>query len=130
MSSGVVSTKNFTEDELSCSHCGEPNPNPLFSVLMDKVQELRDWYGKPMTTTSGYRCENHPIEKRKIDNGKKAGQHTIASIDFQVPPEDCHKVVKKAFEMGFTGVGINLKGPSKNRFIHLDIRNTPALWSY
>jgi hypothetical protein len=39
---------------------------------MESLQKLRDAYGKPMTITSGYRCENHPIEAKKA----KGGYHT------------------------------------------------------
>ena len=127
----IVSTKNFPAYELECSCCGRPNPNDEFLVLMRLVQELRTWYGKPMTVTSAYRCPRHPIESGKVDKGRKVGQHARAAIDIQIPSEDTHKVVKKAFELGFTGIGINLIGDRGSRFIHLDVRDrSPALWSY
>lgn len=119
---------NFTNEELNCSHCGKPNTSPLFSIFMDRVQALRTWYGKPMKVTSAYRCPEHPIEAAK-ENG--AGEHSRCSIDFQIPVEDRHKVVAKAFEMNFKGIGFNLKGPQHKRFIHLDDRQTiPVIWSY
>lgn len=116
---------NFTLKELQCQHTGLDNPNEvLFTTLMDKVQNLRDWYGYPITVTSGYRSPLHPIESKK----SKPGQHTIAAIDFIVAREDVHKVIAKCFEIGFTGIGINMKG--ENRFIHVDLRKVPAVWSY
>ena len=120
---------NFTKSELVCSHTGRENPNTLeFSELMDDIQALREWADVPFNVTSAYRDPTHPIEARK----QYLGMHTLAAIDFQVPVEDCHRIVKKAFEMGFTGIGINLKGDSNKRFIHLDKRprERARIWSY
>lgn len=119
---------NFTKEELVCQHTGEENPNvEEFTQLMDGIQEIRDWYDKPMYVNSAYRSPTHPIEVDK----SKPGYHSIAAIDFRVPTEDCHKIVKQAFALGYTGIGINLTGDSGSRFIHLDERRAaPRLWSY
>lgn len=119
---------NFNKNKLICQHTRAENPNiEEFTELMDGMQDLRDWYGKPMYVTSAYRSPTHPIEAKKT----KPGQHSIAAIDFRVPTEDCYKLVARAFELGYTGVGINLKGDSSTRFIHLDKRITPPrIWSY
>ena len=120
--------KNFSMPKLVCQHTGKENPDvEAFTELMDKVQELRDWLGKPMYVKSAYRAPNHPIELRKAT----PGQHSRAAIDFQVDTVDCHKVVQKAFELGFTGIGINLSSSQRHRFIHLDLRKgPPMIWSY
>lgn len=119
---------NFSKAKLICQHTGLENPNRGdFIYLMDNVQALRYWYGKPMNETSCYRHPTHPLEARK----SKPGQHTIAAIDFKVPTEDCHRIVKRMFEMGFKGIGINLTGSHSSRFIHGDFRSSPPrLWSY
>ena len=116
---------NFTKKELQCQHTGRNNPNEVqFTRLMDMLQRLRNWYGLPMSVTSGYRSPWHPIEQKKT----KPGEHTRAAIDFMVAQQDVHKVLAKCFEMGFTGIGINMKGD--HRFIHVDIRKVPAVWTY
>lgn len=116
---------NFTKKELKCSHTGADNPNEKeFTKLMDMVQKLRDWYGYPIAVTSGYRSPYHPLEARK----RKPGQHSVSAIDFNVPTQDVHKVLKKCFEMGFNGIGVNMKGTG--RFIHVDNRSVGAVWSY
>ena len=119
---------HFSKSELICQHTGEENPNvERFTQLMDGIEALRCWYGKPMYVSSAYRSPTHPIEARK----SKPGQHTLAAIDFRVPTEDCYKIVARAFELGYTGVGINLTGDRNTRFIHLDERTSPArVWSY
>lgn len=120
-----MATRNFTDAELRCQcGCGAINPNPLFDVLMDKVQELRVLYGKSLKVTSGYRCPKHPLEARK----NKAGQHSIAAIDLSVSRGEAHEVLRIALLLGFTGIGVNQKG--NGRFIHLDLRDAPTIWSY
>lgn len=119
---------NFSKSELVCQHTGLENPNvEAFTQLMGSIQELREWAAVPFSVSSAYRHPTHPTEARK----SKPGQHSRAAIDFRVPVEDCHRIVAKAFLMGFTGVGINLAGDPMTRFIHLDERlSAPRIWSY
>ena len=121
-----TSWKNFPEKELRCQHTGFTNPNPEFKVLMDKIQELRDLYGKPLSVSSAYRHTSHPIESKK----SKGGQHTIAAIDLKVSGEASVEVLKLALRLGFTGIGVHQKGNFNQRFIHLDLRSSPWMWSY
>lgn len=119
---------NFTKEELTCSFTGKENPNVKeFTQIIDDLQELRSWYGKPMIVTSAYRAPEHPVEARK----ERGGQHITAAVDFQVPTEDCHKILTYCFEKGFRGIGVNLTGLHRSRFIHLDNRTSaPRVWSY
>lgn len=121
--------QNFSKAELICQHTGLENPNvEAFGNLMDSVQELRIWAGVSFIVTSAYRHPTHPYEARKV-NGP--GEHSRSAIDFQVPVMSCHRVLARAFQMGFTGVGVNLKGKPGVRFIHLDERvSAPMVWSY
>lgn len=116
---------NFSEDEFKCSHCGEVYMNPEF---LDKLQELRTLYGKPLFILSGYRCPEHPIEAKK----KRPGTHTKGiAVDIAISGRNAYKLLKLAFKLGFTGVGVRQKGD--NRFIHLDISQDfprPNVWSY
>jgi hypothetical protein len=62
--------KNFKLDEFKCKHCGE---NEIEYELIDKLQLLREDLGFPFIISSGYRCEHHPIEKKK----SKPGTHNL-----------------------------------------------------
>lgn len=117
--------KNFEPYEFDCKHSGENKMRPEF---MQKLQHLRDKFGKPMPINSGYRSPTHPIEARKSKPGKHA--EGIAA-DIGVRGADAVELLKLALELGFTGIGIAQKGGS--RFIHLDIstdENRPTIWSY
>jgi len=116
---------NFTAAEFACSHCGA---NEVKESLLEKLQVLRTKYGKPMKITSGYRCPKHPIEAKKTAPGAHASG---LACDVGVTGGEAHEILKLAFELGFTGIGVQQKGTG--RFIHLDLMtspNRPTVWSY
>lgn len=119
-----MSWKNFSTEELQCSCCGASNPNPEFIVLMDKIQILRTQAGFPFPVNSAYRCKDHPLEAKK----ERPGMHPVAAIDIAINRARAHTLLRLAMALGFRGIGVNQKG--KTRFIHLDLREVLAIWSY
>ena len=117
---------NFSAKEFACQCCGSEGIN---EELVAKAQVLRDIYKKPLTVTSGYRCPLQPIERKK----SAPGAHSLGlAVDFGVDRGDAYEVLKIAFSLGFTGIGVQQKGDG--RFIHLDIADKqlprPTVWSY
>ena len=116
---------NFSEAEFACSHTGTCEMQEHF---MDTLQELRTIYAKPMPITSGYRSPEHPIEARK----NKPGTHaTGLAADIACSGQDAYDILQIAFELGFSGIGVQQKG--SGRFIHLDMWEDgprPNVWSY
>lgn len=110
---------NFAKAEFDCQETGE---NEMQTRFMEMLQALRAKYGKPMTITSGYRSPNHSIERRKT----KPGTHAQGiAADIYAVGHDKFRLVKLAFEVGFTGIGID------KSFVHLDCsRERRAIWSY
>jgi len=114
----------FRDDEFKCSHCGVSKMDKGF---IDKLNILRESYGKPLRVTSGYRCPAHPVEAKK----ESSGAHTTGkAVDLAVQGADAYQLLNIALKMGFKGVGIQQKGTG--RFIHLDDWdvNRPTIWSY
>ena len=104
--------KYFIEQELRCSHCQENGMNDAF---MAKIETLREELNFSFVVTSGYRCEDHPIEARKAS----PGAHTTGrALDLLVSGENAYRLLSGALRAGFTGIGVNQKGDS--RFIHID----------
>jgi uncharacterized protein YcbK (DUF882 family) len=115
--------KNFTRAEMACKHCGKEGIKPEF---MTKLQGLRTAFNAPMPVSSAYRCPDHPIEKAK---GSIAGTHAQGiACDIALQGAEAHRLLSLALQMGFKGIGVQQKG--SGRFIHLDTRDTPAIWSY
>lgn len=116
---------DFSEKEFVCSHTGRCDMQPAF---MDKLQELRRKYGKPIVITSGYRDITHPIEAEK----PKPGIHTMGlACDIACAGQDAYHIMQLAFDLRFTGIGVAQSG--RSRFIHLDIYTKPPrpnVWSY
>ena len=121
--------RNFVEDEFRCKHTGRVEMSADF---MDRLQELRTEYGRPMLITSGYRHPSHPVEMRK----PRPGAHTFGhAADIMVSHADAVELLGLAIKHGFTGFGVAQKAGSA-RFLHLDdmepetTRPRPAIWSY
>ena len=118
-------TPHFSDAELTCK-CG-CGMLPQFD-FMNRVEELRHFYGKPMTVTSAARCPNY---NSKVSSTGTTGPHTTGrAIDIAVRGQDAFELVRLAIARGFTGIGIQQKGAS--RFIHIDDlkENRPTIWSY
>lgn len=123
-------TKNFTEAEFRCPRSQEAKMDAEF---MRQLQILRDRFGKPMVLTSGYRS---PEYNAQVSSTGTTGPHTTGkAADFLVSGEDAYTLVWMALEQGFSGVGINQRGPHDKRFVHLDLLEAPEyprprIWSY
>lgn len=115
--------KHFSRGEFACKcGCGRADMQPLF---LGRLQALRMIWGKPMIITSGYRCPDHPVEKAKASPGTHA--QGIAA-DIGISGADAVTLLRLALDANFTGIGVQQKG--SGRFLHLDIREHPAIWSY
>lgn len=119
----------FSLSEFSCKHCGA---NLMQDWFLERLDELRHRYGKPLVVASGYRC---PEYNARVSNTGLRGPHTTGcAADLSVARADAYMVLRLALEMGFTGIGVAQKG--NNRFIHLDTllpapgRPRPTVWSY
>ncbi len=103
-------TKNFTVDELKCKCCGIFGMKPAF---LEKLQEYRDLWARPMVINSAYRCANH----NKAVGGHANSEHMQGiAVDVQCAPQDRFKMVEIAVALGFKGIGIY---PDR---VHIDYR--------
>ncbi|QGH72941.1 MAG: peptidase M15 [Siphoviridae sp. ctdEk19] len=122
-------TPHFQAVELACKcGCGML-PEQDF---MNKVEGLRVAYGRPLFVTSAARC---PEYNRQVSETGLDGPHTTGrAIDFGVERAEAWRLLDLAFQLGFTGIGVQQK--RFKRFIHLDDlpatpdRVRPTVWSY
>lgn len=122
-------SKNFTVAEVACKcGCGMV-PEQDF---MDKVQMMRDLYGRPLRVTSGARCSAY---NAKVSGTGEDGPHTTGrAIDFGIDRGDAYLLLRIGMKCGMTGIGVAQKGES--RFLHFDDlpngagQPRPTVWSY
>ena len=116
--------KNFKASEFNCKHTGK---NEMTHEFMEKLQQLRDAYGKSIVITSGYRDPSHPVEKAK---GQPGTHSKGIACDIQIGDgAQMYELLKLALALGFTGIGVGNRPGHK--MLHLDIRKTtPVVWSY
>ena len=126
-----LSTEHFSDRELACKCCGV---NRMDAGFMSKVETLRSLYGKPIKLSRAYSCPKHNSE---VSITGLNGPHTTGhAIDVLVSGEDVYTLLDMALTIGFTGIGINQRGPHAQRFLHLDdLPNSvsaprPRVWSY
>lgn len=100
----------FKDEELRCRcGCGTLMFDPVFRK---KLNEIRHIYGKPMLITSGYRCKNHPVEKKK----PIPGTHALGcAVDISVNDSRTRfELMKIAMDSGITRIGF------ADTFLHFD----------
>ena len=116
---------NFSREEFECSETGNCYMREDF---MDLLQKLRTQLDEPMTITSGFRDPTHPVEASK----EAPGVHTRGlAADVACDTQQAHRILKLAFALGFTGIGVKQSG--HGRFVHLDTftgKARPNVWSY
>ena len=119
--------KNFTKDEFGCK-CG-CRTNEIKDEAIDLAQSVRDEVGFAMPITSGYRCENHPIERAKM----KPGTHAKGlAFDVGVSGTKSRLVTLALLKRSAGGVGVKQKGSILGRFVHGDVDPERAglFWTY
>jgi zinc D-Ala-D-Ala carboxypeptidase len=115
---------NFAEAEFRCKHTNLSGMQPQF---MDRLQAMRNEYGRPMRVTSGYRHPTHPVEARKQ---RSDGEHTRGMCADIACTDGATRflLVSLAIKHGFNRIGI------AKTFVHLGLGGPglPAnvIWEY
>jgi hypothetical protein len=130
----MLITPNFSSDEMACSCCGKSDMDEDF---MEMLQQLREEAGFAFRISSARRCEVHDANVSSYKKSK-AGIHTYGkAVDVlvgHINTTKTLKLIKQAQDIGFTGLGLALRGARPKRFIHLDSRGVdfslPAVWTY
>ena len=123
----------FSEEELKCKETGEINIQQSF---VDKLNLLRDSFGKVLIVSSAYRSTEHSVEKRKVN--PLGSPHTSGrAVDLLLHGQDAFDFLHLVMQSRLmTGIGFSQKGNRGSRFIHLDdleasqSRPRPHIWSY
>ena len=126
-------SKNFTVDEFKCKGTGRCE---VVETFIERLQLIRDEYGRPIFVTSGYRAPEYNLklqQQGKTKTGSYVPHTTGRAVDIAVSGADSHLIIKLATQHGMTGIGVSQKGKHEKRFIHLDDltgSNRPWTWIY
>jgi len=94
----------------------------LNMIILNAIQTIRDYFGKPITVTSGYRSEAY----NKAVRGSSKSQHILGNaIDFKVKdvsPTVVNDFIKDNWQqLGVTGLEVG------KSWTHIDCRNSNTL---
>lgn len=101
--------------------------------FMRDLDRLRAVVGFPLAISSGYRC---PAYNTRISSTGSDGPHTTGkAVDVPIVGARALELLTTAEALGFTGIGVNQRGPHNKRFIHIDKLTPqegprPWVWSY
>ena len=102
---------HFTDREMDC-RCG--CQKTVAPELLVRIEALRALLDKPLTVTSGARCETH---NRSIGGALHSWHLNGLAVDIACTDSNLRiDILRNAGKLGFNGIGI-----AKN-FIHLDLR--------
>ena len=127
---------HFTKTELACPCCGRmPYENGVLSEddyhlkFISPLEELRNAAGFPFIPTSAYRC---PLHNTKVGGARTSHHMDGLAIDILVYGERAYHLLRLASGLDWRGIGINQRSstPPDQRYIHLDRRDNPTIWSY
>lgn len=106
-------TDNFSSDEFECPGSDD---HKISKDLVEKLQELREAYGKSITITSGYRSPEYNAKVGGVANS----QHVLGR-GADITGKDLDKLYDLCLGI-FSAVG---DGRKKGKFIHVDNRILP-----
>lgn len=116
-------SKNFKVNEFACKGKGCCGSVKVDTNLVAYLQQIRDYFGKPVTINSGYRCEKH----NKAVGGASGSKHTLGmAADIVVEGVRPADVAKYCESIGILGIG--LYGSSDGNFVHIDTRTSKSFW--
>ena len=123
MTEYVDNSPRFSKQELQCKHTGICKMSKLF---LDRLEALREEYGKPIRVSSAFRDKSHPAEAKK----DKVGYHGLGRAADLLVGYDGYRLLELAIKHGFKGLGCSFRGSVESRYLHVDDRDIPAVWSY
>ncbi len=97
-----------------CGHSVKIDPN-----LVNILQQVRDYIGKPVHITSGYRCRKH----NTAVGGAERSQHMLGTAaDIYVDDVSMEQIADIADKIGSGGIGVY------SNFVHVDTRDQKYRW--
>ena len=113
-------SKNFRLDEFKCK-CGKCDPILVDTALVDRLQQIRDHFGKSVNVNSGYRCKAHN-ESPKVGGSPTSHHVKGQAADIRVEGVLPQEVAKYAESIGVQRIGLY------DNFVHIGSGTTKSFW--
>lgn len=121
-------SKNFNSKEFECK-CQKCETQYLEEDLLEKLQKVRDIYGKAITITSAYRCPEH---NKNIGGAKNSSHVNGMAVDIQ-PKIVTLDELDELYDICYT-IFDNIGDGRNKGFIHVDVRPPKStgkrIWLY
>lgn len=115
---------NFVSTEFDCHGSGCCPTTLIDDQLVVYLQKIRDHFGKPITITSGYRCETH---NRRVGGATGSYHSKGQAADIVVQGITPREVAKYAESIGILGIGL-YETSKDGYFVHVDTRTKKSFW--
>lgn len=120
----VILSNNFKSTEFDCHGAGCCSSTIIDDDLIKYLQKIRDHFNKPITITSGYRCNIH----NKNIGGATGSRHSKGqAADIVVSGVAPREVAKYAESIGIKGIGL-YETNADGHFTHIDTRTVKSFW--
>ena len=118
-----VST-NFKTTEFDCNGKGCCSTTLIDDKLVKYLQDIRNYFNKPVKICSSYRCKIH---NPKV-GGVKSSKHLKGmAADIKVDGVEPAEVAKYAESVGVLGIGL-YDTDKDGHFVHIDTRTKKGFW--
>jgi uncharacterized protein YcbK (DUF882 family) len=120
----VSLSANFKVSEFACKGSGCCSTVLIDDKLVLYLQKIRDYFGKSITITSGYRCPTHNSRVGGATGSRHSkGQAADIVVEGVKPAE----VAKFAESIGILGIGL-YETDKDGHFVHIDTRDYKSFW--
>jgi uncharacterized protein YcbK (DUF882 family) len=119
---------NFTVDELARSGGKRFNMARIDPKLVQCLQAIREYVGKPVRVTSGYRSSGYNVEiYRKRGQKPTKSQHSSGrAADIKIAGMTGIQIAKIAVDACGCNIGVGIGA----NYAHIDVRGRWAKWTY
>ena len=115
---------NFKSTEFDCHGSGCCTQTKVDEKLVELLQKIRDYFGKPVQVSSAYRCETH----NKSVGGATGSRHKSGeAADIYISGVKPAEIAKYAESIGILGIGL-YETDADGHFVHVDTRTTKSFW--
>lgn len=122
-----VSTKlsaNFESTEFDCHGSNCCSKTLIDEQLVKYLQQIRDYFGKPVVVSSAYRCSQH---NKNIGGATRSRHISGEAADIYINGVAPAKIAQYAEYLGILGIGL-YETNSDGHFVHVDTRTSKSFW--